>query len=244
MGDRALVSLTFDDGLRCQFERAVPILDRYDFPATFFLVANTDPIHTDGGQHPDWRKINWSEQDIGLLKGMIQRGHEIGAHSMTHRKPELDDDPKFEAEGSKRWIESRLAEETSSYCYPFYHITEPIKRAVIEAEYQQARGGHNAGFYSAGEAVDWFDLDCRQITPDEKVSEWLQAGHWHVLVFHGIGTWDDGWEPITTEQFGAQMAQLAAFRDSGAVEVVTFKEGAKRLRRKRDDAERQSRKTA
>ena len=57
MSDRALVSLTFDDGLRCQFESAVPILDRYDFPATFFLVANTDPIHTDGGQHPDWRKI-------------------------------------------------------------------------------------------------------------------------------------------------------------------------------------------
>jgi len=40
-----LVSLTFDDGLRCQFERAVPILDLYGFPATFFFVANTDPIH-------------------------------------------------------------------------------------------------------------------------------------------------------------------------------------------------------
>jgi Polysaccharide deacetylase len=31
---------TFDDGLRCQFEQAVPILDRYRLPATFFLVAN------------------------------------------------------------------------------------------------------------------------------------------------------------------------------------------------------------
>ena len=244
MGDRALVSLTFDDGLRCQFERAVPILDRYGFPATFFLVANTDPIHTDGLEHPDWRKINWSEPDIGLLKGMIQRGHEIGAHSMTHRRPELDDDPKFEAEASKRWVESRLGEETSSYCYPFYHVTEPIKRAVIEAKYQQARGGHNAGFYSFREPADWFEVDCRQITPDEKVGEWLQARHWHVLVFHGIGTWDDGWEPITTEQFSAQMAELAAFRDSGAVEVVTFKEGAKRMRRSQDNAQRQSLKTA
>src|SRR6266851_5617228 len=48
MDKPALVSLTFDDGLRCQFEKAVPILDRYGFPGTFFLVANTDPVFKDG----------------------------------------------------------------------------------------------------------------------------------------------------------------------------------------------------
>lgn len=231
MGKPARVSLTFDDGLRCQFERALPILDRYGFPATFFLVANTDPIHTDGGQHPDWRKINWSEQDIEFLKGMVRRGHEIGAHSMTHRHPDLDNDPKFEAEGSKQWIEKRLAGQTSSYCYPFYHVTQPIKDAVIEAGYKQARGGHNGTFYSSCESMDWFEVDCRQITQDEQVSDWLQPGRWHVLVFHGIGTWDDGWEPITPEQFTAQMGELAKFRDRGSVEVVTFNDGAEHLHR-------------
>jgi peptidoglycan/xylan/chitin deacetylase (PgdA/CDA1 family) len=231
MDNPALVSLTFDDGLRCQFERAVPILDRYRFPATFFLVANTDPIHTDGMEHADWRKINWTDDDIRLLKGMIQRGHEIGAHSMTHRRPELDDDPKFEAEASKAWIETRLGAEIPSYCYPFYHVTEPIKRAVVDAGYEQARGGHEAAFYSPSESVDWFQVDCRQITQDDEVAKWVRPGNWHVLVFHGIGTWDDGWEPITTEQFAAQMAKLDALRESGAVEVVTFRDGAERLRR-------------
>lgn len=228
----ALVSLTFDDGLRCQFERAVPILDRYGFPATFFLVANTDPIHTDGGQHPDWRKINWSREDIQYLKDLIQRGHEIGAHSMTHRRPELNNDPKFEAEGSKQWIETRLGVKTFSYCYPFYHVTKPIKDAVIEAGYKQARAGHDAAYYSLHDCLDWFQLDCRQITQKENVSEWIEPGRWHILVFHGIGTWDDGWEPVTAEQLAAQMAELASYRDSGAVEVLTFKEGAGRVRRK------------
>jgi peptidoglycan/xylan/chitin deacetylase (PgdA/CDA1 family) len=231
MAHPALVSLTFDDGLRCQFERAVPLLDRYGFPATFFLVANTDPIHTDGGQHPDWRKINWSDDDIQFLKSMIQRGHEIGAHSMTHRIPELDDDPKFEAQGSKEWVEKRLAAETHSYCYPFYYVTEPIRRAVVEAGYKQARGGHNGSFYSEHASLDWFEVDCRQITQDEQVDHWVQPGCWHIVVFHGIGTWDDGWEPITTEQFAGQMAELATLRDSGAAEVVTFKDGADRMRR-------------
>ncbi|HEY3973046.1 MAG TPA: polysaccharide deacetylase family protein [Candidatus Sulfotelmatobacter sp.] len=75
---QSLISLTFDDRLRCQLERAVPILDQLGLPATFFLVANTDQIHTDGLSHPDWRKINWCEGDIQFLKGMIQRGREVG----------------------------------------------------------------------------------------------------------------------------------------------------------------------
>jgi hypothetical protein len=67
MDKPAFVSLTLDDGLRCQLEQAVPIFDRYGFPATFFLVANTDPIHTDGCSHPDWSKTDWSEKDTTHL---------------------------------------------------------------------------------------------------------------------------------------------------------------------------------
>jgi peptidoglycan/xylan/chitin deacetylase (PgdA/CDA1 family) len=69
---------------------------------------------------------------------MIRRGHEIGAHSVHHRHPFLDNDPKLEAQGSKQWIEDRLGAEIPSYCYPFYRITEPIKNAVINAGYKQA----------------------------------------------------------------------------------------------------------
>jgi len=94
MSNRALISLTFDDGLRCQFEHAVPILDRHGFQATFFLVANTDPIHTDGYSHPAWSKTDWNENDIQFVKGMIQTGHEIGAHSVHHRQPVLRQQPE------------------------------------------------------------------------------------------------------------------------------------------------------
>ncbi|HEV2401926.1 MAG TPA: polysaccharide deacetylase family protein [Candidatus Sulfotelmatobacter sp.] len=33
----SLISITFDDGLRCQFEKALPILDHHSLKATFFL---------------------------------------------------------------------------------------------------------------------------------------------------------------------------------------------------------------
>src|SRR5947207_89883 len=166
MDSLALISLTFDDGLRCQFEQAVPILDQYGFPATFFLVANTDPIHTDGAWHPDWSKTAWSEQDVQSLKGMIRRGHEIGSHSVHHRYPFLDNDPEHEAAGSKRWIEERLGEEVPSYCYPFYHISVPIKNAVISAGYKQARWGANNSHIHPGFS-DWFGVDCHQISDNE-----------------------------------------------------------------------------
>jgi peptidoglycan/xylan/chitin deacetylase (PgdA/CDA1 family) len=231
MDKPALISLTFDDGLRCQFERAVPILDQYGFSASFFLVANTDPILLDGHPHPDWRKIDWSNEDIRLLGGMVQRGHEIGAHSVHHRLPFLDDDPKFEAEKSKQLIENWLEIEIPSYCYPFTRVTQPIKNAVISAGYKQARGGANASYASQG-SVDWFDVDCRHIGlhGDENVNGWLQPGRWHVLMFHGIGTLDDGWWPISVAEFARQMLELAKHRDSGAVEVATFKDAADRLR--------------
>lgn len=230
MGNPARVSLTFDDGLRCQFERAVPILDLHGFAATFFLVANSDPIHTDGCKHPEWRKTDWSEKDIELFKNMIQRGHEIGAHSVTHRQPELDNDPKFEAEGSKRWIENRLAVEIPSYCYPFYRVTKPIKDAVISAGYKQARAGYGNSYYNPQSPLDRFGVDCREISKNENVGGWVRSDSWHVLTFHGIGTEQDGWEPITESEFARQMAELSKLRDSGFAEVLTFKAGADRLR--------------
>jgi hypothetical protein len=46
------------------------------------------------------------------------------------------------------------------------------------------------------------------------------------LTFHAIGDDRDGWEPITAEQFLTIMAELAKYRDFGAVEVLTFAEAA------------------
>jgi peptidoglycan/xylan/chitin deacetylase (PgdA/CDA1 family) len=246
MSEPALVSITFDDGLRCQLDTAVPILDRHGFPATFFLVANTDPIHTDGVLHPDWPKTTWSRPDIELLKKMIQRGHEVGSHSVSHRRPELDDDPRGEAEKSKRWIEDRLEVEIPSYCYPFYHISKPIKQAVIDAGYRQARGPAREPYYNQSLQADYFDVGCRQIGEHsfemvgdlqvgkdgcEDVGSWLKPGCWHVLTFHGIGNLNNGWFPISLGEFTRQIEDLARYRDSGVVEVLTFKQGAERQRK-------------
>lgn len=242
---RALITLTFDDGLRCQFENALPVLDRYRIPATFFLIANNNSALKDGFWNYRWRKTDWSNKDIELLSGMIDRGHEIGSHGVHHKQPYLDRDPAFEAEESKKWIQDRLKTEVSSYCYPFCHFTEQIRNAVVRAGYKQARWGANESYYALDEHVDPFKVDCRLISKfgyerirgnfigqlgAEDVGGWSRPGHWHVVMFHGIGTVKDGWWPIPVVEFEREMKELVALRDSGAVEIVTFQEGARRFR--------------
>jgi len=136
----------------------------------------------------------------------------------------------LEAHDSKRLIEEWMGGmEIPSFAYPFYAISEPIKNAVINAGYRQARSGGSNSFMPRG-FLDWFGVDCRTISNNEIVRAWLRPDCWHVLTFHGIGTGQDGWQPIAVAEFARQMAELAELRDSGAVQVVTFKEGTDRLR--------------
>jgi peptidoglycan/xylan/chitin deacetylase (PgdA/CDA1 family) len=242
---KALISLTFDDGLRCHFEQALPILDVYGFSATFFLVANKDSVLKDGLRHPRWKKTKWSTEDIELFGKMTKKGHEIGSHSVNHRRSYLDKNPGYEADRSKKWIEDRLGVEVSSYCYPFCHYTDPIKDAVVNAGYKQARWGANEVYHALDQPIDLFKVDCRLIGKSgyervrdnyigkygaEDVAGWARPSCWHVLMYHGIGTINEGWWPIPSSEFERQMAELAGLRDSGAVDVVTFKDGAEMLR--------------
>jgi peptidoglycan/xylan/chitin deacetylase (PgdA/CDA1 family) len=121
MAMRSLVSLTFDDGLRCQFDKALPILDQHGFKATFFLSANQDSTHDLWNNHKDdWWKIDWRPDDIAMLRALIRDGHEIGSHSVSHhpeklKRPERSD---LEAGESKRSIEGWIGTKVSSFCYP------------------------------------------------------------------------------------------------------------------------------
>ena len=158
---------------------------------------------------------------------------------MSHHPDLMPIQPEVEARESKRLIEYWLCTKVSSFCYPFYWSHACLESAVKNAGYEQARGGGVAPQYrplssyyplAAGISFDRFNVDCRQISPrGETVHDWLRNGCWHVLTYHGIGGDPDGWEPITAEQFASQMAELARYRDSGAAEIVTFKDGTSRF---------------
>ena len=239
---KSLITLTFDDGLRCQFEKAVPILNRFGLKGTFFLIANRNSTHDLWNNHvDDWSKIDWRPEDLEMLVGVVRGGHEIGSHSVSHHPDQLKlpERADLEVRDSRSLIEGWTGAKISSFCYPFYWSHEYLSDAVKKAGYRQARGGGVAptyapsnSYYSCSEptSLDPFNIDCRQISRTEDVSSWLRPGCWHVLTYHAVGDERDGWEPISEAEFRAQVEQLAKYRDSGEVEVLTFAEGADRFR--------------
>ena len=58
--------LTFDDGPSINTDKVLDILDRYGIKATFFVVGKTD------------------EDSKKRYKDIVNRGHNIGLHSLTH----------------------------------------------------------------------------------------------------------------------------------------------------------------
>ena len=64
--------ITFDDGMVSQFTYAKPILDKYNFKATFYIICNS----ADKENRMNWNNIQTLEKE----------GHEIGSHSMNHKR--------------------------------------------------------------------------------------------------------------------------------------------------------------
>ncbi|PYU09511.1 MAG: hypothetical protein DMG29_19500, partial [Acidobacteria bacterium] len=74
------VVITFDDGNRDFFTQAYPILSKYNFAATVFLV--TGLLKDDNSDHNGTDHLTWRE-----VQELHANGVQIGSHAVTH--PEL-----------------------------------------------------------------------------------------------------------------------------------------------------------
>ncbi|MBM3129963.1 MAG: polysaccharide deacetylase family protein [Chloroflexi bacterium] len=102
------IVLTFDDGYTDMHQNVLPILKKYKFPATFFIITQVVDDRKPG--YMTWNQI----EDLAI------EGMEIGSHSMTH--PDLKDKPRAfqsgEIVGSKLVIESRIGTPIKSFSFP------------------------------------------------------------------------------------------------------------------------------
>lgn len=129
------ILLTFDDGYEDNYTLLFPLLQRYGFTATIFLVA--------GMKQNLWDKDMGGFAPAPLLSDaqaqeMQRYGIDFGSHSMTH--PRLGAIPLASAEEeirlSKQVLEERLGRTVNSFCYPYGSLSADVKRLVGEAGYK------------------------------------------------------------------------------------------------------------
>jgi peptidoglycan/xylan/chitin deacetylase (PgdA/CDA1 family) len=125
--DRPVI-LTFDDGWENQFTYGFPLLQKYGFTGTFFVVTG----------YLDFQNFMTSEQ----LKTMVAAGMTIGDHSRTHPAlPTIGSSQRLQDEiaGSKAWLEERLGVPVTTFAYPYGSYTPAVVALIKAAGYRTAR---------------------------------------------------------------------------------------------------------
>jgi peptidoglycan/xylan/chitin deacetylase (PgdA/CDA1 family) len=130
------VVITFDDGYRSLMQYALPVLSRYHFHATVFVIAGYvgRPNLWDVKFFlPRFQHLDWNE-----LRELMAAGWEIGSHSLNHDYLPLlaDDELRRDLSGSRKILEDNLQTSVRHLSLPFGRGNQRVFRIAKETGYE------------------------------------------------------------------------------------------------------------
>jgi peptidoglycan/xylan/chitin deacetylase (PgdA/CDA1 family) len=183
---RCAVSLTFDDALSSQLDKAVPILDRHGIHATFFILTANG-------------KKNWAR-----WKGVGESGHELGGHSQTHPQLSRVNDPRWvrrAIDGCAAVIEHNTGGRPLSFAYPFSDVDDVLRRKVrsvyfVDRDSCRMWGGEG---FTARDGI-------------ANIEQAARKREWFFCMMHGVD--DDSFKAMPSDALDGIAEYLAAHRDT------------------------------
>ena len=135
---RGCVVLTFDDGYADTLAAAAPLIKRYGFSATCYVVSDTVGTYN-----------RWDAEALQETKALMSReqigewlaaGMEVGSHSCSHaRLPDLPRDAVlYEIAESRAALRKMFGVPAQHFAYPFGHFTAETAELVRRAGYLSA----------------------------------------------------------------------------------------------------------
>ena len=121
------VLITFDDGYEDNYKNAYPILKKYDFKATIFVISSFL------GVYPNY--ITWDQAREMDADNISIQSHTVDHKSMTDLS---DDELRSELVDSKKKIEKELGHQINYMAYPTGTYNLHIAKLVQEAGYKAA----------------------------------------------------------------------------------------------------------
>jgi peptidoglycan-N-acetylglucosamine deacetylase len=193
-GKKMALSLTFDDARLSQADTGIPLFDRYDVKATFYISPGS------------------MLERLDIWKGAVDNGHEIGNHSMVHpcsgnfqwsRSRALENytlyDMETELDSASRFIKEYLGVYPVSFAYPCGQtfvgrgINTKSYVPLVASMFDSGRGWLDGGPNDAGftdmAQLRGVELDGKsfdQIIP--LIEEAKKSGGWLILAGHEIGS--------------------------------------------------------
>jgi len=129
--------LTFDDGYKDNFTDMFPILKRYGFKATIYLV-------------PGYKSNSWEKFDNKMFDALLDKEEilemqksglvEFGSHTLSHKNllTIKEEEIKQEVMDSKKGVEEMIGCECSAFAYPYGKYNDKIVKLVKDAGYSSA----------------------------------------------------------------------------------------------------------
>jgi len=139
------VVITFDDGYVDNYTNAFPILKKYHFPATIFLIS--DYVGKNSAL------LNWEQ-----VKEMSSNGIAFGSHTRRHvyLPDQSREQMKDEIMESKHVIEEHLGKPVDYFAYPSGGFSEEVKAMT-------ALSGYKAAF-TTNRGYDRYDIDLYELS--------------------------------------------------------------------------------
>jgi len=136
------LAITFDDGYRDIHKYALPILKKYNAPATVFII--TDYIGKENTWDVNLGWIRYEHLNDREIDSLIDEGWEINSHGTSHcsLRGLAEEEIIRELSRSKTMLQERFRQPIRFFAIPFGNVNERIRRLAIKTGYQGI-----AGFY-------------------------------------------------------------------------------------------------
>jgi peptidoglycan/xylan/chitin deacetylase (PgdA/CDA1 family) len=127
------VVVSFDDGSRDFYERALPLLAKYRVPAVLYLATGLVAEERADGDASD--ALSWGQLREAVSTGLVT----VGAHTHSHVNLAACSESTCEDEmrRSKELIEDRLGTECRHFAYPFA-VGSPVADRVARRLFDSA----------------------------------------------------------------------------------------------------------
>jgi hypothetical protein len=205
----AAAVFTFDDGCANQLSIAVPIFDKYDYKASFYLVTGWSP-------------------NYNAYQALVDKGYEVGSHSDNHASNAADGRtmPDSEIASAKSNINSHISGQTcNTITYP--NCEEP-NETTLKANYIGGRicangidGATPNNYYRINSVICGNTGSVNSAEAFQgKMQQAINQGGWVTFLIHEVDN-GNGYSPTSSQAIDGALDW--AKKNDSKIWVTTFR---------------------